>query len=241
MAHIRLAVVDERACEAVVMGKGLRIAVGLAGVLILVLALAQLILPRLAASRISSRVGRYGKVLSVSVSAWPAVELLWGHVGSVHVRAGSLALSGGQAASLLEEAKGASSMDVSAESVQVGKLRVTDARLSKRGDRLSAQAVVSEADVKAALPVGFGVRLLRSEGGEVEVQATGALFGVGASVNAVALASGGELIAHPLGFLIEGLQLTLFSDPRVYVEGVAASVVSTQPTSYRLTMSARLR
>jgi DUF2993 family protein len=241
VGHIRLAGLEERACEAVAMGKGTRIAVGLAGTVVLLLVLAQLLLPRLAVSRISSRVGRYGKVLSVSVSAWPAVELLWGHVGSVHVRAKSLTLSSAQAASLLEEAKGASSMDVSAESVQVGKLRVTDASLRKRGDQLSAQAVVSEADVKAALPAGFGVRLLRSEGGEVEVQATGALFGVGASVNAVALASGGELIAHPLGFLIEGLQLTLFSDPRVYVEGVGASVVSTQPTSYRLTMSARLR
>ena len=51
---------------------------------------------------------------------------------------------------------------------------------------LTAQALASEADVKAALPAGFGVQLLRSEGGEVEVQATGALFGVGASVNAVA-------------------------------------------------------
>jgi DUF2993 family protein len=215
--------------------------VGSVAALILVLVLAQLILPRLAVSRISSRVDRYGKVLSVSVSAWPAVELLWGHVGSVHVRAKSLALSSAQAASMLGEAKGASNMDVSAESVRVGKLRVTDASLRKRGDQLSAQAVVSEADAKAALPAGFGVRLLRSEGGEVEVQATGALFGVGASVNAVALASDGELIAHPLGFLIEGLKLTLFSDPHVYVEGIGASVQSTQPMSYRVTMSARLR
>ena len=44
----------------------------------LVLALAQVLLPRIAASRISSRVGRYGTVQSVSVKAWPAVELLWG-------------------------------------------------------------------------------------------------------------------------------------------------------------------
>jgi len=223
------------------MGRGGRIAVGSLGALILALVLAQLILPRLAVSRISSRVGRYGKVLSVGVSAWPAVELLWGHVGSVHVRAKALVLSTTQAASLLAEAEGVASMDVSAESVRVGKLRVTDASLQKRGDQLSAQAIVSEADAKAALPAGIGVRLLRSEGGEVEVQATGALFGVGASVNAVALASGGDLIAHPLGFLLEGLKLTLFSNPHVYVEGVGASVQSTQPASYHLTMSARLR
>jgi hypothetical protein len=200
-----------------------------------------LILPRLAVSRITSRVGRYGRVESVSVSAWPAVELLWGSVGSVRVRARSLALSPAQAAKLLWEARGTASMDVSAESVQVGSLRLSDASLHKRGNALTAQALTSEADVKAALPAGFDVRLLRSEGGEVEVQATGGLFGVDASVDAVAGASEGKLVAHPLGFLLEALHLTLFSDPHVYVEGVGASVHSEQPLSYRLTMSARLR
>ncbi|HSZ14258.1 MAG TPA: LmeA family phospholipid-binding protein [Solirubrobacteraceae bacterium] len=223
------------------MGRGARIVVGLVGAVLLALILAQLLLPRLAANRISSRVGRYGKVLSASVSAWPAIELLWGHADSVHVKAGSLSISPVQAASLLWEAKGAASMDVSAESVQVESLRVTNAHLRKRGDALSAQADVSEAAVRTALPEGFGVRLLRSEGGQVEVQATGALFGVGASVNAVAGASGGELVAHPVGFLIEGLKLTLFSEPHVYVEGVGASELDSSPLSYRLTMSASLR
>jgi hypothetical protein len=222
------------------MRKGGRIAAGVAGGVVLLLALAQLILPRLAASRVSSRVGRYGKVQSVSVSAWPAVELLWGDVGSVRVRTGSLVLSPAQAASLLWEARGTASMDVSAESVQLGSLRLSDASLRKRGNTINAQALASEADVQAALPTGFGVKLLRSENGEVEVRATGALFGVGAAVNAVAGASDGELVAHPLGFLVEALQLKLFSDPHVYVEGVGASVQSEQPLSYRLTISARL-
>ncbi len=207
----------------------------------LVFALTQLILPRIAVSRVTSMVGRYGKVQSASVSAWPAVELLWGHADSVRVRADGLTLSPEQAASLLWEARGVASMDVSAASVQVGPLRVSDASLQKRGSALTAQALTSEADVKAALPAGFGVTLVRSEGGEVEVQATGGLFGLDASVKAVAGASDGKLVAHPLGFLLEGLQLTLFSDPHVYVEGVGASVQSEQPLSYRLTMSARLR
>jgi LmeA-like phospholipid-binding len=223
------------------MGKGARIGLGLVGAVLLVLVLAQLLLPWLAARRVSSRVGRYGKVLSVSVSAWPALELLWGHAGSVHVRAKSLALEPAQVGGLLWESHGVSNMDVSAESVHVGQLLVTDASLSKRGSALSAQALTSEADVAAALPTGFSVRLLRSEGGEVEVQATGGLFGIDASVNAVAGASDGKLVAHPLGFLVEGLRLTLYSDPHVYVDGVGASVQSQQPLSYRLTMTATLR
>jgi hypothetical protein len=35
-------------------------------------------------------VGRFGTVKSVSVRAWPAVELLWGQADSVKVRAASL-------------------------------------------------------------------------------------------------------------------------------------------------------
>ena len=58
------------------------------GLLVLVLVLAQLILPRIAADRISSRIGRYGQVEHVSVSAWPALKLLWGDAGSVDVSAG---------------------------------------------------------------------------------------------------------------------------------------------------------
>jgi LmeA-like phospholipid-binding len=217
------------------------IALSLVGGVVVLLALAQLLLPRIAASKISSRVGRYGKVESVSVEAWPAVKLLWGSVDSVRVRARSLAASPAQVAKLLWEGRDVESMRVSAESVRVGSLQLSDASMSKHGSALSAHASVSEADVKAALPEGFAVQLLKSAGGEVEVQASGGLFGVGAAVNAVALASEGKLVAHPVGFLIEGFHLTLFSDPHVYVEGVGASVASEQPLSYRLTMSASLR
>src|SRR6476620_398989 len=91
---------------------GLRMGLAIAGAALLLLALAQLLLPRLAASRISSRVGRYGEVASVSVSAWPALKLLWGSADSVRVKARHLSLSPGQAAKLLWEGRGAARMDV---------------------------------------------------------------------------------------------------------------------------------
>jgi hypothetical protein len=221
--------------------KKLRIGVSLAGVVLLALALAQLLLPRLAASRITSRVGRYGKVESVSVSAWPALKLLWGSADSVRVTARDLSLSPGQAAKLLWEGRQAASMDVSAQSVKVGPLRVQEAQLRKRGSSLSAEGLASEADVRAALPPGWAVQLLGSEAGRVTVRASGGLFGIGASVDAVALAREGRLVAHPLGLLLEGLQLTLFADPHVQVLGVGASRDEGQPSGYRLSMRASLR
>jgi hypothetical protein len=212
-----------------------------AGAIALALALAQIFLPGIAANRISSRVGRYGTVKSVSVKAWPAVELLWGSADSVKVRAMNLKLSPAQTAKLLWEARGVNDMEMTAPSVQEGPLRLGAVSIRKRGNGLTAQARITAADVKAALPGGFEVQLLRSGGGSVEVRSSGGLFGVGASVDAVARASEGKLVAHPLGSLVEGLQITLFADPHVYVEGVGASVEAEQPLSYRLTMSASLR
>ncbi len=212
-----------------------------AGTVLLVLVAAQLILPRIAASVVSSRVGRYGKVESVSVSAWPAVKLLWGRVDSVHVRAKSLSMEPQQAAKLLWEGRDTARMELNAERVQVGALQLTDAKMTKRGNTLSAQAQVGEAAVQKALPSGVSVQLVKSEGGTVEVQASGGLFGVGASLDAVAQASEGKLVAHPVGFLVEGLSLTLFSDEHVYVEGVSASRASGAPASYELSMRASLR
>jgi hypothetical protein len=222
-------------------GRSRRLALWLTVAALLLLALAQLLLPRIAASRISSRVGRYGSVESVSVSAWPAIELLWGSADSVRVRAHRLELAPAQAAKLLSESHAVARLDLSAERVQIGPLALSDASLRKRGRRLSAEASAGEAAIRAALPEGMQVRLLGSEAGRVEVQASGGLFGVQASVDAVAEARAGKLVAHPLGLLFEGLQLTLFSDPRVHVEGVGASERSTDPASYRLSMRASLR
>jgi hypothetical protein len=215
----------------------------LAGAIALVLVLAQLLLPRIAADRVRARVGKYGTVESVSVSAWPAVELLWGTVGSVKVRAKSLQISPAQTAKLLWEARGVQRMDVTVDSVREGPLQLHDASFKKHGDALQGQAWIAKADVKAALGEGFEVRLQGSGAGQVEVRVGGGLFGVNTSVDAVARAQEGKLVVHPLGFLLEGLKLTLFANPHVRVEGVGAIAVTGRGgvAGYRLTMKASLR
>ncbi|MFI4990853.1 MAG: LmeA family phospholipid-binding protein [Solirubrobacterales bacterium] len=204
-------------------GKAVRVALWLLGVVVVLLGLAQLFLPKIAAGRISSRIGKYGSVDSVHVSAWPAVELLWRHADSVTVHATRLRVSPAQTGKLLEEASGADRVEAHVDSVREGPLALSDVSFHKRGSRMSAQAHVSTADVAAALPPGFGVQLLGSGAGKVEVRASGGLFGVDASVDAVAEASGGKLVVHPRGLLLEGFRLTLFSDPDVYVMGVSAA------------------
>jgi hypothetical protein len=225
-------------------GKAARIALGVVAAIIVLLVLAQLFLPGIAASRIRSRVERYGTVKSVSVKAWPAVELLWGKAETVDVKAGSLALSKAQTAKLLGEARGATSVRASAESVKEGPVQLYDASLQKHGDALSGSAWAARADVEAALGEGFEVQLLGSGAGRVQMSVAGGLFGVKASVEAVAEAQEGDVVVHPLGFLLEGLKLTLFAEPHVYVEGVGASAATGPPgkgAGYRLSFRATLR
>lgn len=221
-----------------------RIAAWLAGAIVLMLVLAQLFLPSIAASRVRSRVERYGTVKSVTVQAWPAVELLWGKAESVNVKAGSLHLSTGQMAKLLGEARRVKSMRVSAESMKEGSLQLYDASLQKQGDALLGSAWASRADVKTALGEGFEVQLQPSSAERVRMSVEGGLFGVKASVRAVAEAQKGDVVVHPLGFLLEGLKLTLFAEPEVYVEGVGASATagpSGKGAGYRLSFRASLR
>jgi len=218
-----------------------RVAIAVPIVVLVLLVLAQLVLPSIAAHRISSRVGRYGHVESVSVSAWPAIELLWGHADSVDVHAGSLHMTPAESADLLSQAKGISRLDAHVDEMHMGALRLTDATLTKRGRALHGAGTVTAADAAAALPAGVGVTLLGGRGGTVAVHVTGDLFGVGTGLDAIARASEGRLVVQPTGLLLGALHLTLFDDPRVAVAGVEARTLSTSPPVYRLGISALLR
>src|SRR5438046_2659014 len=133
-----------------------------------------------------------GEVVRLRRGGWPGLERLWRHADSVTVRAGHLRMSPSQTGKLLGEARGTGKIDMTAASVRVGPLILTDVSLNKRGDLASAQGQVSEANVRAALPAGVFVQLVSSEAGEVRVRVDGALFGVGASLDAVAQPRAGK-------------------------------------------------
>ena len=219
----------------------MRVALSLLALAALLVGLAQLFLPGIAANVISSRIGRYGTVESVDVRAWPAIKLLWGNADSVRVRAKALSLTPQRTAQLLGESHGTPMLDVTVGDVREGPLHLTEAVVRKRGDQLTGEGLIAEPDVKAALPVGVSARLRSSEAGVVTVRVSGGLFGVGAFADAAARATNGELVVRPLSPLLGRLRMTLFADPRIFVEGVGAQVQSSKPLSYRLSMTARLR
>ena len=212
----------------------------------ILVALVQLIGPAIAAKVVEGKVRKYGTVKSVTVKAWPAVKLLWRDADEVDVEAGTLTLSPEQAVSLLGEGKGTGTVHTRARAVVLGGLRLTGVRFDKYGPELTAEGTVSEADIAAVLPAGVTVALVGSQEGEVRVKVSGGLFGFGASVEAVAEAEDGKLVARPVG-LLGGLKLDIFESEDVKIEGVEAEALASGGSGaegkgrrYRLVMRARL-
>lgn len=207
-------------------------------VALIALAVAQLVLPGVAAQRIESRLSAYGSVRSVSVDAFPAIELLWHHADAIRIDLASYRSGSGEVGSLLAQLRGVGSVDVAADQLDVGLLRVRDATLRKRGRALSAGARISEADLRAAVPFLDGVLPVGSAPGTVTLRGAATLLGVTASATATVAPRNGALILSP-GVPFGALAtLTLFSDPHVAVQGVTAT---SAPDGFRVSARGVLR
>jgi len=206
-----------------VRGRGARIALGASALVLVLLVLSQLLLPGLAARTVRQRVERYGPVLSAHVSAFPALELLWGSGQSASLRTGALRMTAAQASDLLWSARGIDSLDLTARSLLVEPLRLETVSMRKRAHAVRVQATLTLADLRAALPAGVQVQALAGGGeGPLELTVGGGLFGVSASIAVVVQASEGKLVAQPRGLSLGGLtQITLFSDPHMSVDSAS--------------------
>jgi hypothetical protein len=194
-----------------------------AGAIILLLVIAQLVLPGIAADRLKDRLKKSGDVISVKVSAFPAIKLLWHHADSVQIRVGTYRSAPSGIGSLLSQAGNVGSIDASATQLTSGLLTVHDATLRKRGNQLTATARVDEADLVRAVPILQSVQPVASGNGQLVLRGVASLLGVSATVDATVAASDGKLIVQPdvpFGALAT---ITVFSNPHVSVEGVSAT------------------
>jgi hypothetical protein len=199
----------------------------LAVVVLVVVALgvAQLVLPGIAAHRIRSQLDRYGHVRSVSVSAFPAVELLWHHADRVTVDLDSFRSGGGGLSDRLGQLHDVGTVHASATRVTVGLLTVRDARLVKHGSSLVATARVTDADLRGALPIVRSVTPVASSGGQLTLRGTADVLGQSVSVDFSVRASGGKLVVSPELPFGGVATVTAFADPDVRVTGVSAAAV----------------
>lgn len=197
------------------------IAIGVVAVLVVVLVVAQLVLPGIAAQRLRTQLSRSGQVLSVQVSAFPAIQLLWHHADKVVIRMGRYRqATPAQLGSTLEQTGSVGTLDASAQEFDDGLLRVHDARLLKQGDQLIATARVAEADLRSVLPILSSVTPVASADGKLTLRGTSTLLPF--AVDFTVSASNGDLVAAPdvpLGGLAT---LTLFHNPRIAVQSINA-------------------
>jgi hypothetical protein len=212
-------------------------------VLIAALIAAQLTLPGIAASRLRDSLKRHGAVESVSVSAFPAVMLLWHHADTVTVRMRNYhdvsgSGHGGSAdgdppsaqerlADFLASTSDTDSLDARVGRLRVGRLSLESVVLIKHGDQLTASAHATYADIRGALPASLRLRAFASGGGELFFTGAASLLGRHANVRMRLLTRNGALVVQPdVGpFLPSVLSLTVFKDRRVAVESVAARPV----------------
>jgi hypothetical protein len=193
-----------------------------AGVVLLVLVVAQLVLPGVAAHRLRDQLSHSGTVLQVKISAFPAIELLWHQADSVVIRMGSYRSGTGQLGGTLAGTADAGSIDASAQMLQAGLLTLRNATLRKRGAALTGSATVTEADLRSAVPFLDNVQPIASGGGQLVLRGTASLFGLSATVDATVAAVGGELLLRP-DVPFGGLAtITLLDDPHVHVDSVSA-------------------
>ena len=214
------------------------IAIATAGVVILVLVVAQFVLPGVAADRLRDRLSRSGNVISVEVHAFPAIKLLWNHADRVVVRMGRYQSAASTVADLLSQTSTVGSLDASAQEFTSGLLTVRNAALRKRGNQLVGTAVVTESDLRRAIPILQSVVPVRSSDGRLTLRGTASLFGVTATVDATVSASDGKLIVSP-DVPFGGLAtLTVFSNPHVEVQSVGATPA---PGGFRVTATGMVR
>jgi hypothetical protein len=214
------------------------IALGAAGVVLLVLIVAQLALPGIAEDRLRDELSESGTVLSVSVRAFPAIELLWGQADSVVVRMSRYQAGASEIGSKLAAAADVGSLDLSAQELQSGLLTVRDARLRKQGNELIATAVVRQDDLRSAVPFLDDVRPVASSEGQLILRGTASLLGLRASVDAVVGARNGALVVAPAVPFGGIATITLLDDPHVRVQSVGAVTV---PGGFRLVARAQVQ
>jgi hypothetical protein len=203
---------------------------------VVLLVVAQLVLPGIAAQRLRDRLARSGRVVSVHVSAFPAVELLWHQADEVDVHLGSYrAHTPTGLGRALGQTSQAGTVNATIDQLGTGLVTLRNVSLHKRGNALTGRATLTDADLRAALPAGLDVQPVASGAGKLELRGSA----LGVTIYATLSAHNGALEIAPDVPLIGGLfTLAVFNDPHIDVQGVGASSV---PGGFAVSASARLR
>jgi hypothetical protein len=211
---------------------------GILLLIVLLLGIGQLVLPGIAERRLRDQLSSSGTVRKVEVDAFPAVELLWHHADRVVVQMDTYRSTTAKLSSTLSQLGNVGSLDASASLFTAGLLTLHNASVHKRGSQLSGSATVTEADLRSSIPVLDAVQLVASSGGQLTLRGTATVLGITASVDATVQPQNGALLVSP-DLPFGGLAtITLFSNPRIAVDGAAATPT---PGGFKLSVQGHVR
>jgi hypothetical protein len=204
-----------------------RIAVlAVVGVVLLILVVAQIVLPGVAAQELRNNLEQSGTVLEVKVSSFPAIKLLWHRADTVVVRMGRYRAPVSRLGQTLGGAGDAASLDASAQELILGPITLRNATLRKRGSDLVGSATVTEADLRSAVFFLQNVQPIASENGSLTLRGKASILGLTATVDATVAGQDGALVVAPNVPFGGIATLTLFNDPHIKVQSVSATNVT---------------
>ena len=159
------------------LGRPRRVLVWLGLAVIVLLIASQPLLPRLAAAHIRSSL-QDARGVSVSVSALPALELIFGHADTITIHAREMRIAErGTVTSLLDRAAGVHRLDVSVDLMYVAGLALEHVSLTKMGSAVSATATVTREAIAEVLPASITLRGTQESARVLRVDIAASLFG----------------------------------------------------------------
>jgi hypothetical protein len=220
--------------------------IALAGILVVLVVVAQFVLPGLAAKRLRSDLAADGSDVHVEVKAFPAIKLLLKKADEVTISVGSYKTdassddSGEDLGDLIAQTKGTKKLDVDVRVLNDRLLRMQQVHLHKDGDALTANVTVLKSDIDAALPAHL--RVTGSDAGGLTVSGSTDVFGEDIDADArIAPDDDGSLVISPQGDDIDLGDLVsfpIFEDKRVAVDAISSRNTS---GGYILTVHGHLR
>jgi len=192
--------------------------------LLLALAILQVALPPIATLIMRGRLG-HAKIQQVSLSAFPAIKLLWGDADNVTLRLTSDNIQAHQVSGMLGEAAGVNTVDARIGRMTVGPLTMRDVSFQKRGSNATVTLQIRQSDLQAALPIIRSVTPISSSNGQLTLRGTANILGLTPSVTMIVAARGGRVVIAPTGFIGLLATITVFSDPHMYVNSVSGHAI----------------
>lgn len=186
----------------------------------------QIVLPRVAEDRVADDLEVLGSRPAVEIDALPAVKLLWGRADRVELRFARASILPLGLGDQLARTEATDELDASVELLSIGPVAVRDATLRKDGDALRAGAVAAEGELVNALPGFLELRPVPGAGGDGLVfEGAATAFGRRVALRARLRGVDGRLVLSPDGFFGAFATVTVFDDPRVRAEDLAATPV----------------